>query len=419
MKRLQLSSLSAVLFLLLAGGGPLSAQSPAPYSGPGTLEEASETKKKKKKYPDVDVGGEIEIEYVDVQAERHSGADVTEHPEGRVQIDFAAITVKASLARGVFGRFEARFRPAEPVDVQEAIFRVQGLPLEGFTQVGWDSRIVKPRRKTESYPLAGTAFWKGKELGLQVGIEWEFFEHRREAEVELEGVAEKKPGKEISLALVVEGSVGNGMALGKRPIGEDPSFRMLGFEEVNLDWNQSKEAGLSLGLKGRLFSKLRFDLSAFAYASMLSEQDRQILWDLPGYGSWESRDHWFFGYSARFRYEGATLFAHFCKGRLGRLGRGAWYVQGSYEFEWKGFDFLETRFFRSVEPVFRYGALDLDMIHDPADPLTWNRDRITLALLIGIVKTASLKLEYNLNGETTGGDEVRNDEFVALVEVRF
>jgi hypothetical protein len=381
---------------------------------------AAQEKKAKKKYPDIDVGGEMELEYVDTQMERDSLADRTEYPSGRLQIDFAGVTVKASLSEDIFARLEARFRPAEPVDLQEAIFRVEGLPAGGYVQLGWDNRIMKPRRRTEAYPLVGTAFWKGKELALGAGIDLELFRIREKGSGDAGLDAPGKKGKTVhSLSLVFEASVGNGMPLGKRPAGEDPSFRVLGYDEMDIDFNAGKEAALLLGVKGRLFSALRYDLSAFACASTLTDEDRQVLWDLPGYGTPQSRDHYFYGYTARLRWEGIEFLAHLCNGRLGRLGRAAWFVQASYRFRWKGIEALGTRLLSSLRPIFRYGALDLDTVPDPADSLTWDRERITAALHVEIMDNALLKIEYTVNNETTGDRLVLNDELVVQVEVRF
>jgi hypothetical protein len=115
---------------------------------------------------------------------------------------------------------------------------------------------------------------------------------------------------------------------------------------------------------------------------------------------------------------GFTLYGQFCNGRLGRLGRAAWYGQGSYKWRGEGFSFLGTRWLRSVEPVLRYGVLDLDMVPDPDEPLTWDRTMLTAALAVEILKEAEILIEYSWNGETTGGAGVRNDEFLVQLRIK-
>ncbi len=56
-----------IFAFVLSEWTPLAAQDPG-----DPVVAGDEAKTKKKKYPDIDVGGEIEIEYVDTQVERES-----------------------------------------------------------------------------------------------------------------------------------------------------------------------------------------------------------------------------------------------------------------------------------------------------------------------------------------------------------
>lgn len=374
------------------------------------LETTSTDSKDKRKYPDIDVRGEIEIEYVDTQNETSSPAGQTDRPAGYFQVDFVALDVRATLAERIRGRLEARFSPNEVVDVQQANVRVAALPLGGFVQLGLRQRLIKPRRKTESFPLAGTAFWKGQDIGLYGGIDWRF--------LRIPGHGDDSANA-LALSLVAEGSLTNGPPVGDRRIGEDGSFRIIGYEELNWDENSAKQIGYNAGLKGKIANLLRFDLMTFGYSSRLSDDDLAFLGGISGYGTDTSRDNYFFGASARGRVAGLTLFSQICNGRVGLLGRAAWYVQGSYKLEWEGFSLGDREVLRSVEPLVRYGVLDVDIPDDPADPLTWNRDRLTIALLLEVFKELEFKIEYTFNGETTGGSEVKNDELVVQMQLQF
>lgn len=79
----------------------------------------------------------------------------------------------------------------------------------------------------------------------------------------------------------------------------------------------------------------------------------------------------------------------------------------------------KRKFFTSVEPFIRYGCLNVDLPNVTANSLTWDREMTTLALLVNIVKNTKLKIEYYFNDEDTGGASVKNDEFLAQLEIMF
>ena len=53
------------------------------------------------------------------------------------------------------------------------------------------------------------------------------------------------------------------------------------------------------------------------------------------------------------------------------------------------------------------------------DPLTWDREELTLAVIAEIFKNLKLKTEYTVNTEETGNDEVDNNELVIQLELDF
>jgi hypothetical protein len=373
-------------------------------------EAKEEPEKEKRRFPEIDVRGEIEIEYVHTQQEKDSPAGETDRPPGYFQLDFAALDLRARLAENILGRFEARFTPEEPLDVQQAHLRVEDLPLGGFLKLGLTQRLMKPRRRTEVYPLAGAAFWKGQDIGVFAGIDWRFLRLPRTGE---------DAGDDLSLALVLEGSLTNGSPVGNRRIGEDRSFRIIGYEEQNGDANSSRQLGYQAGLKGKIADLLRFQVMTFGYRSRLSDDDLTFLSGVSGYGNQTSHRNYFVGGSAGLRLAGLRVYSQVCNGRVGLLGRAAWYVQGSYKLDLPRIEVGGTRVLEAVEPLVRYGVLDLDIEQDPSDSLTWDRDQWTLALLVDVVDGVELQVEYTINGEETGGSEVANDELVIQLEIQF
>jgi hypothetical protein len=67
----------------------------------------------------------------------------------------------------------------------------------------------------------------------------------------------------------------------------------------------------------------------------------------------------------------------------------------------------------------RYDDLDVDMGKDSTDSLTWDRNQITLAVIIDILKDSKLKLEYYINDEDIGGKDIDNNEFLMQLEIKF
>lgn len=53
------------------------------------------------------------------------------------------------------------------------------------------------------------------------------------------------------------------------------------------------------------------------------------------------------------------------------------------------------------------------------DSLTWDRNQITLAVIIDILKDSKLKLEYYINDEDIGGKDIDNNEFLMQLEIKF
>jgi len=117
---------------------------------------------------------------------------------------------------------------------------------------------------------------------------------------------------------------------------------------------------------------------------------------------------------AKYNLGGFEVQTQYISAKDGELERRGWYIQPLYKIP------VGAKYLKSVTPFFRYGELDTRKI--PAvfsDPLTWDRQKVTLALIADLIDQVKLKFEYKMNDEDTGGGEVDNDEFVGQLEMKF
>ena len=103
-------------------------------------------------------------------------------------------------------------------------------------------------------------------------------------------------------------------------------------------------------------------------------------------------------------------------GALDRLG---WTAEASYKWKLPGVVRHERRYLTALRSIFNYSRLEVDLPHVVTDARTWDREKYIFALITDLSKNMKLKLEYAINDETTGGDDVNNDEFVAQLELKF
>ena len=59
------------------------------------------------------------------------------------------------------------------------------------------------------------------------------------------------------------------------------------------------------------------------------------------------------------------------------------------------------------------------MAKDPTDSLTWDRNQITLVVIIDILQHSKLKLDYYINDKDIGGEDIGNNVFLMQLEVKF
>lgn len=329
------------------------------------------------------LGGELEFEFVDTQ--KHAAVD---EPEAHFQLDKFMLIPKVSFTDDIYLYGEIEFYRTSS-EVKKVFAHFDNLPSNSFLRLGIDERFMKPSRKTERYPLVGNAFWRDSAAGIFAGgmlkpLYWHF-------------------------------SYSSGFAVAQRAITEDNSLAMIHDHRKTSDYSSPGELGWGLGFEYD-FEKLgKFDALGFFYLSKMSAADETTLrTDVTGYDS-DERDQYRYGLNLNYVLGNASLFTHFIQARDGDLDRFSWYIQPSYKIK-----LGERKFFYAVEPLFRYGALSLNIDEAVDDSLTWDREEFTFALITDIYKNIKLKTEYTIDQMDKGIGGTKNyGEFLAQLEVKF
>ena len=359
--------------------------------------------------------------------------------------------------------------------------------LRSRFQLGLDDRFIRPARRTKTYPLIGNAFWRDESLaavwqltfghrkGTAAGVER--FQKNSGGDGSstggafTEGFAEDAGGAEGS-ADGVEGpfdfagnpgafttflSLGQGYQLGHKEV----TFDAARFNDIIQDDRELEddlafgELGLGLGWQRDFENFGDLAVSAFYFTDSLSQGsvdflqgDQMTNWVFDpqnnlleieaGYGdssaSSSSRCGFGFDYflssedlfpgskkSLR-KQDGLRLAGQYIVAEDGVLDRKGWYTQASWRFSFG--KLLANRYFRSIEPLVRYGELEVDgpgawTFKDESLPGTWDRQALTLGALVEVTGDIFMKFEYVMNSEDTGGAAVNNDELLIQLLLTF
>lgn len=250
-------------------------------------------------------------------------------------------------------------------------------------------------------------------------------------------------------AVKVHASVGNGFALDGKEIGKDnATFNEVLQDDRELDGPLSmREVGLGLGyerdfrelgeveLLGFYYDDELTDASVSVLQTELTERDPVTQVAIRGYGDSDSRKKNRLGFSAGYHFEayhlyealgqldlmnprrgdGLYLFYQWIQSEDGELDRDGWYAQVS----WRVSNPAGWRFFRSLEPVARYGVIDVDQAHIPTLPLTWSRKQWLIGAILEVCRGIYIRGEYTWNDESTGAGSVRNNELLVQLLAEF
>ena len=200
----------------------------------------------------------MQFEFFNPEQESLLQSARTDHPGGSFHIDELSLYVDADFKNDI--RLHSRFDvTGEDEGLVEAYADFDNLYLNSRLRFGLQDRFFRPSRYTETYPIAGIAFWRSRVLGATWKGEYDPF-----------------------YAYL---SVANGPKLDDRQLVEDKSAKMLSDNDIEYDMNGDKEvsAGLGVDLDFEQYGKL--DLLAFALTGRLSSDDVLYLQtEVPGYG---------------------------------------------------------------------------------------------------------------------------------------
>ena len=368
----------------------------------------------------IEVSGEVEVEFIDVEGKggaqyRDEFIQKVDYRSPFVEIDKTVLDFKLLYTQDLTYNFSLRFDDDKAYADKHFLKYKKGNSILEF---GKNRPLIALKRKTEGYPLIGTAYWKGRQYHLDYQKEFSSFSF----------------GASIALKRLI----------GYDAAAEDKSFEMMVYDDTEKIDGQTLEFGFRgetsfkpIKLQGWYYfgklvddeewkARLHYDFDYYA-----NIEDDQVLSDSAYVGH--------FWYGGRAEYALGKIFsrAEYIYSEDGFLPRHGYYLETSTSF-----DFLS---FENIFVLFRLGELKIDPMRQTnsflnpyrndydksllenndednerfypllKDPQTWNRTMITFALGYDITSYAKLKLEYYVLDEETGDDtqpSVKDDQML-------
>ena len=373
----------------------------------------------------IEVSGEVEVEFIDVEGKggaqyRDTFIQKVDYRSPFVRIDKTVLDFKLLYTKNLTYNFSLRFDDEGAYADKHFLKYKKGSSTLEF---GKNRPLIALKRKTEGYPLIGTAYWKGRQYHLD-------YEKR---------FSSSSLGASVALKRL----------MGYDAAAEDKSFFMSVYDDTETIDGQT----LEFGFRGETSFK-PIKLQGWYYFGKLVDDEEwknRLHSDFDNYAKIEndtvlSKNAYVghFWYGGRVEYALANLVsrAEYIYSEDGFLPRHGYYFETSTSF-----DFLS---FENVFVLLRLGELKIDPMRQTStflnpyrndynksllepnnendkrfypwlkDPHTWDRTMITFALGYDITSYAKLKLEYYVIDEVTGDSEqpnVKDDQL--LVQLKF
>ena len=373
----------------------------------------------------IEVSGEVEVEFIDVEGRggaqyRDEFIQKVDYRSPFVEIDKTVLDFKLLYTDHLTYNFSLRFDDdGAYADKHFLNYKKENSKLE----FGKNRPLIALKRKTEGYPLIGTAYWKGRQYHLD-------YEKR---------FSSSSFGASIALKRLI----------GYDAAAEDKSFEMMVYDDTKKIDGQTIE----FGFRGeKTLNPLK--IQGWYYFGKLVDDEE-----------WKARLHYDFDYYANIENDQVlsqdAYVGHFWYGGRAELTLGKILSRAEYIYSEDGFlprngYYLETSTtfdFLSLENIFvlfRLGELKIDPMRQTdsflnpyrnsydksllenddednerfypllKDPQTWNRTLLTFALGYDLTSYAKLKLEYYILDEETGDNtqpSVNDDQM--LVQLKF
>lgn len=356
----------------------------------------------------IKLSGEVEVEFIDVEGKGGAGnregfLKKIETRSPHTRIDKAVLDFKVIYSPTISYRFSLRFNDNRAyADKHYLLYKKDDLRVE----IGKNRPAVALKRKTEGYPLIGTAYWKGRQYHIDVSRKFAIFDY----------------GASIAL---------------KRPLGyddalEDKSFNMLVYNDTEKTDGQTYE----FGLRGKMDLGIMNFQSWYYTGKLIDDEDwkKRLHYDFDYYANLEpdnvlskdaNIDHSWYGIRGEMNVFNSLLRAEYIGSVDGFLNRSGFYGEVSSNVQ------------KNLLMLVRYGELRIDPGGNDffpllKDPQTWDRKLLTLASVYDITDYAKLKVEYYFLGEVTGDKqeyadserrsfqpEVKDDQLLVQLELNF
>jgi len=373
----------------------------------------------------IEVSGEVEVEFIDVEGKggaqyRDEFIQKVDYRSPFVEIDKTVLDFKLLYTDNLTYNFSLRFDDdGAYADKHFLKYQTKGSTLE----FGKNRPLIALKRKTEGYPLIGTAYWKGRQYHL---------DYQRNFS-----------SSSIGLSVALKRLIGYDAA------AEDKSFEMMVYDDTKKIDGQTLEFGMRaetsfepLKLQGWYYfgklvddeewkARLHYDFDYYA-----TIEDDQVLSDSAYVG------HFWYGGRAELLLGNILSRAEYIFSEDGFLPRHGYYVETSTSFNFLSLNniFALLRFGElKIDPMrltdsflnpYR-GSYDASLLENDdydnerfypllKDPQTWNRTMITIALGYDITSYAKLKFEYYILDEETGDDTQPSvDDDQMLIQLKF
>ena len=376
---------------------------------------------------EIEVSGEVEVEFVNVEGKggaqyRDTFIQKVDYRSPFVRIDKTILDFKLLYTKNLTYNFSLRFDDDGAYADKHFLNYTSG---NSRLEFGKNRPLIALKRKTEGYPLIGTAYWKGRQYHLD-------YEKR---------FSSSSFGGSIALKRLISYDAA----------AEDQSFFMMVYDDTKIIDGQT----LEFGFRGETQIK-PFKIQGWYYFGKLidDEEWKNILHtDFDDYAKIEADTvlsknayvgHFWYGGRAELKLGNTMSRAEYIFSEDGFLPRHGYYVEISTSL-----NFLS---FKNIFVLLRFGELKIDPMRQTSsffnpyrddyikslleptednnkrfypwlkDPQTWDRTMITVALGYDITSYAKLKLEYYLIDEVTGDSEqpnVRDNQMLVQLKLNF
>ena len=331
----------------------------------------------------VEVSGEVEMEFINVEGPggAQNQDELTQKVKIRsphTRIDKAVLNLKLLYSKKTSYKLNLRFNDEKAyADKNYFLHKQSNFKLE----IGKNKPKIAAKRKTEGYPLLGTAFWRGREYHA----DFEYFL------------------KNFNLKLAT--SIALKRPLGYDNIAEDKSFKILVYD----DYSKTDGQTIEYGLRG-LYSINLISLSGWYYTGKLMDDvDWGLLHsDFISYSELDNNsnsniniNHYWYGGRVDALFFGTSIRAEHIKSIDGFLSRNGFYTELRKDFS------LPILPKNTISFLARYGELKLNLegkafYPDLENAHTWDRQLTTLATAYSLNKNSKIKIEYYIINEETG-----------------